>query len=412
MADPTFSRRYRAAATHDGRFDGLFVTAWPMSETFCRPGCSSRTPRPSRVTFYRTSAAALAARMRPCPRCRPDMTPPAAELFSGDDLGQRAVRMITDGAIDRLGVSGVAKQLRITPRHLLRAVQTIADCGPLDYARAVRVRAARILLGATMLPIREVAAASGFATVRQFNATILELSGATPSAVRYGPRSNTHRSNTRREAQPGLLVARFVLPGGPTLPIEVFEGLADQAVPEVEAGGDHWFARTVRLPHAPGHMRLDRDSTGKILARLAVADVRDFIPLLARTEAFIAAAGQIDAFDGVTGDGHTGGGPVSILGAIDSAEFLFRRAVAQELPEANTRTVLGGLAAALGEASAWGTVFPSMTAIAAQGAEVLRGPKSGIDAVLRVATAIAKGDIDIPGGWTAAELIRRHASLL
>ena len=38
---------------------------------FCRPGCSSRLPKPENVIFFSTAEGALKAGFRPCKRCSP-----------------------------------------------------------------------------------------------------------------------------------------------------------------------------------------------------------------------------------------------------------------------------------------------------------------------------------------------------
>lgn len=394
MADPVFSERYQHAAAHDGRYDGHYVTGWRMSENFCRPGCASRTPRPSRVVFYRTAAAAHAAGLLPCPRCRPDMTPPAPELTTGDSVAVRALRLIADGEIDRRGVSGVAKKVGVTPRHLLRAVELHADCGPLDIARAGRARLARLLLTSTALPMRDVAVAAGFTSVRQFNSTVLDLYRVTPGVIRFGPR---RAASVPRE--PGPLVVRCVLPALRPIPADVFADLADGAVPEVEEGADHWFARTVRLPHGAGHARIDVDGSGRLLARLTVADLRDFTPLMHRV-------GQLVVGWGAAAD------TVQAPGATDQTEALIRAVLRRHAATPVARTMLGGMVAALGEVTPWGRLFPTARAIAESGSAILRGPRERVDAVLRVAGALASGRIDVDAGWSWQALLDRHAVAL
>jgi AraC family transcriptional regulator of adaptative response / DNA-3-methyladenine glycosylase II len=391
MADPEFSERYQRASAHDSHFDGHFVTGWPMSETFCRPGCSSRTPRPSRVAFYRTAAAAHAAGLLPCPRCRPDMTPLSSELTTGDSVAARGLRLIADGEIDRRGVGGVAKKVGVTPRHLLREVEAAADCGPLDVARAGRARLARLLLTATAIPMRDVAVAAGFTSVRQFNATIADLYRVTPGTIRFGPRRATSAAR-----EPGPLVVRCVLPALRPIPASTFAAFTEEAVPEVEEGAGHWFARTVRLPHGAGHARIDLDGSGRMLARLTVADARDFAPLWHRIEQlFVRSDAAANA--------------VQAPGATDQPEALIRAVVRRHAPTPVARTMLGGMVGALGEVTPWGRLFPTARAIAEGGAAVLRGPAERVDAVLRAAKAIASGEIDVNGGWSWESLLHRHA---
>lgn len=392
MADPLFAERYRRASAHAERFDGQFVTGWPMSENFCRPGCSQRTPRPSRVVFYRTAAAAHAAGLRPCPRCRPDMTPSSPELTAGDTVAARALRMVADGEVDRRGVAGVAKNLGVSARHVLRAVEAVADCGPLDVARAGRVRLARLLLTATSIPMRDVAMAAGFATVRQFNSTILAMYGSTPGTIRFGRR---HAATAKRE--PGPLVVRCVLTTSRPVGTEVFVALAQRLIPEVEEGTEHWYARTVRLPHGAGHVRVDLDGSGRLLAKLTCADLHDFAPLINRVETIFSL--PVDSTR-----------PIS--GATDTSEALIRAQVERHASPNSSRTVLGGMVGALGEVTPWGLLFPTAGAIADQGRTVLRGPAPRVDAVVRTAENIARGTIDVDGGWSMQALMARYPAVL
>lgn len=386
MRDPLFAHRYQRDSVHDARLDGCFVTGHPMSETFCRPGCSMRTPRPSRVVFYPTSAAAHAHGLAPCPRCRPDSTCAPPELARSDALGARAWRLILDGQIDRTGVGGLAKALGVTTRHVLRAVESVAGCGPLDVARAERAHLARVLLTATTLPMGAVATAAGFATVRQFNATIARFYRVTPTALRFGGRRRTGVADQTRP-----LVLRCSLPvRRPFDAAAVFGELARTAIPEVEGGGDHWYARTLRLPHGAGHARVDSDGRGGLLARLSVMDLRDLAPLRNRIRRLL----DLDAE------------PASrALGAADVPEMIIRCIVEQDLAEASARTVLGGLANGLGDATPWGLQFPSPEAIAAQGRSVLRGSTTMVDTVVAVARAMAEGRLDVHLGWGHEQLV-------
>ena len=298
MSDPLFAERYMRAAAHDRRFDGYFVTGIRMSEIFCRPGCATRAPRPTQVTFYPTAAAAHAAGLTPCPRCRPDMTCAAPDIARGDTLAARALRLIADGEIDRTGVDGLARRLSVTTRQVLRAVETWAGCGPLSVARSARAHLARLLLTATTIPISEVATAAGFTSVRQFNSTILQFYGTTPGAIRGGVRGGVRggfsagtgrlvgdpvgypvgdpvgagirggasvganavvRHRTIATNGTGPLVLRCSLPvRQPFDAAGIFAFLTAYAITNVEEGGERWYARTVRLPHGAGHFRVDR----------------------------------------------------------------------------------------------------------------------------------------------------------
>ncbi|MDF9279665.1 Ada metal-binding domain-containing protein, partial [Arthrobacter sp. EH-1B-1] len=115
-----FWQQYRAIESRDTRFDGQFVTAVATTKIYCRPSCPARTPKPANVSFYPTSAAAHEAGYRACKRCLPEAVPgtPAWNLRS--DVAARAMRLISDGEIDRVGVPGLALRLGYSTRQLGR----------------------------------------------------------------------------------------------------------------------------------------------------------------------------------------------------------------------------------------------------------------------------------------------------
>lgn len=62
---------YRAVATRDASFDGIFFMGVRTTGVVCRPGCPARTPARPNVEFFRTLQEALLAGYRACLRCRP-----------------------------------------------------------------------------------------------------------------------------------------------------------------------------------------------------------------------------------------------------------------------------------------------------------------------------------------------------
>lgn len=187
-----FDRRYRAVASRDARFDGRFVTAVSTTGIYCRPSCPAQTPKRENVRFYPCAAAAVAAGFRACKRCRPEAAPGSREWDVRGDLAARALRAIAAGALDggssdNSGVPALACSLHVSERHLHRVLVAEVGVGPLALARTRRAQTARLLLDATALPISEVAFAAGFASLRQFNDTMLEHFGVPPRELRRRP---------------------------------------------------------------------------------------------------------------------------------------------------------------------------------------------------------------------------------
>src|SRR5215510_14321516 len=97
---------------------------------------------------------------------------------------RRALRLIRDGALDRGGIDDLAERLGIGARHLDRLFRRHIGASPLQVARTMRVQRAKRLLDRTRLPMSDVAARAGFASLRRFNAVFAEIYGRTPSEIR------------------------------------------------------------------------------------------------------------------------------------------------------------------------------------------------------------------------------------
>src|ERR1700749_5315139 len=196
MGIPDAATCYRAVRARDARFDGWFFTAVRTTGIYCRPSCPAVTPKRGNVRFYPTSAAAQRAGFRACKRCRPDTSPGSPEWNIRDDLVARAMRLIADGTVDREGVAGLAAHLGYTTRQLQRLLQAETGAGPLALARAQRAQTARVLIETTDLPFGDVAFASGFSSIRQFNDTLRLGCDCTPTQWRKRAAARLGRAAT------------------------------------------------------------------------------------------------------------------------------------------------------------------------------------------------------------------------
>ncbi|MBJ6640975.1 helix-turn-helix domain-containing protein [Streptomyces sp. DHE7-1] len=284
---------YEAVRSRDGRFDGAFFFAVETTGIYCRPSCPAVTPKRSNVRFFRTAAAAQGSGFRACRRCRPDAVPGSAEWNVRADVVGRAMRLIGDGVVDREGVAGLAARLGYSARQVQRQLTTELGAGPVALARAQRAHTARTLLRTTDLPITEIAFASGFASVRQFNDTIRQVYDATPSGVRAA----APRGRGARRATPGAGIPLRLAHRGPYQSRAVFDQLAQEAVPGVEevtgAPGGRTYRRTLRLPHGTGIVAVEERARGPragggthpggwLEARLHLTDPRDLTTAVQR----------------------------------------------------------------------------------------------------------------------------------
>jgi AraC family transcriptional regulator of adaptative response / DNA-3-methyladenine glycosylase II len=159
-------RGYRAVASRDTRFDGQFILAVRTTGIYCRPSCPATTPKRRNVEFYTTAAAAQMAGYRACRRCLPDAVPGSPEWNLRADLAGRAMRLISDGVVEREGVTGLANRLGYSERHVTRMLTAELGASPLALARAHRAHSARMLIETTTLSFADIAFAAGFASIR------------------------------------------------------------------------------------------------------------------------------------------------------------------------------------------------------------------------------------------------------
>jgi AraC family transcriptional regulator of adaptative response / DNA-3-methyladenine glycosylase II len=282
--------RYEAVRSRDARFDGAFFFAVETTGIYCRPSCPAVTPKRRNVRFFATAAAAQGSGFRACRRCRPDAVPGSADWNVRADVVGRAMRLIGDGVVDREGVAGLADRLGYSARQVQRQLTAEVGAGPVALARAQRAHTARVLLQTTGLPVTEIAFASGFASVRQFNDTIRAVYAATPSELRAAAPARDRAA--RRAATPTAGVPLRLAHRGPYQPGPVFDLLQREAVAGVEEvsgeTGHRVYRRTLRLPYGTGIVAVQErpgppgtgtnagtGSGGWLEARLHLTDLRD-----------------------------------------------------------------------------------------------------------------------------------------
>lgn len=400
---------YRASASRDARFDGQFIVAVRTTRIYCRPSCPAITPKRHNMLFFPTAAAAQQAGFRACRRCLPDSVPGSPEWNLRADLAGRAMRLITDGVVEREGVPGLARRVGYSERHLSRVLAAELGAGPLALARAHRAHSARLLIETTDLGFADIAFAAGFASVRQFNDTIRAVFATTPSGLRLAARRRS------RAAAPAAGKVTVRLPYREPYDVEgIYAFLAARAVPGVEAVADGEYARTLRLAHGTGTARV-RPAAGHLDCTLRLTDLRDLGSAVSRLrrlfdlDADPNAVGEVLGADPALAASVAATPGIRLPGSVDGAEIVTRALVGQQISVSAARTALAGLAAALGEPlstpdGSLTTLFPTPAAIAAHGAEVLSGPRRRIDTVLTVNAALAVGELDVHVGADPDEL--------
>ena len=403
--DLDFERCYRAVDSRDQRFDGWFYTAVRTTGIYCRPSCPAVTPKRANVTFLPSAAAAQRAGFRACRRCRPDAAPGSPEWDVRADVVGRAMRLIGDGVVDREGVPGLASRLGYTERHLNRMLTTELGAGPLALARAQRAQTARILIETTALGFAEIAFASGFGSVRQFNDTIQEVYARSPGELRV--------RRTAHEPEAGTISLRLAY-RAPLHTGALLEFLAARTLPGVEECDGATYRRGLNLPHGSATIALT-PADRFVSATLRLADVRDLAPAVARCRRLF----DLDA-DPVAVDGTLGADPalsaqiktdpgVRVPRAVDGFEMAVRAIVGQQVSVSGARTTLGRLLGPAVPGELRG--FPTAHAVAALPDEAFRMPAARRVSIRALAEAVADGKLDLEPGADREDAVARLLEL-
>ncbi|MBX6748573.1 MAG: DNA-3-methyladenine glycosylase 2 family protein [Micromonosporaceae bacterium] len=352
MRDLDFEQCYRAVQSRDARFDGRFVTCATSTGIYCRPSCPALTPKRSNVRFLPSAAAAQLAGFRACLRCQPDAVPGDPQWSYRADIAGRAMRLIADGVVDREGVSGLAARIGYTPRHLSRLLVAEVGAGPLALARAQRAHTARLLVETTTMGLADIAFAAGFGSVRQFNDTMRQTYGRSPSELRQARRPSPSPGPGDSGLFGGLGVIRVRLPyREPLHTAALLEFLAARTIPGVDEVVDDRYRRGLRLPHGPAVVEL-AIRPGHVDARLHLADVRDLAPAVARCRRLLdldadpIAADALLALDPALAPAVAKEPGVRVPGAVDGFEIAVRAVVGQQISVTGARSVLRRLVTA------------------------------------------------------------------
>jgi AraC family transcriptional regulator of adaptative response / DNA-3-methyladenine glycosylase II len=181
LADP---RLHHAVNARDPAFDGVFIVAITSTRIYCRPVCPSRAARPENRRFFATRTDAEVAGYRACKRCRPERSAGDTPLEAVPRLARRVVAGIARGELNGQSVKALARQLGLSDRHVRRAVDREVGESPFRIALAQRIRTATTLLESSALPVTQIAYASGFQSVRRFNAAFRAQHAMSPSEWR------------------------------------------------------------------------------------------------------------------------------------------------------------------------------------------------------------------------------------
>ncbi len=320
--------------------------------------------------FFKRAAEAERDGFRACFRCRPELAPGSSAVDAVSSLARNAAARIEAGALNDGSLEDLARDLGASARHVRRALEREMGLSPVQIAQSARLAIAKQLLQDGTTSIADVAYASGFSSVRRFNAAFRERFARSPSSIR------------RRDIGPdrGVRIALgYRAPMAWRAMLEFLEPRATPGVEHVDLDA-LVYTRTLRIQSRGGSRVGTLSASLDEKRRVVNVDVSES---LARSLMAIAAAARrafdLDAQPHAV-DAHlardatlrpfvraTPG--IRVPGGFDAFELATRAVLGQQVTVRGATTLAGRLARAFGEpiettSARLSHVFPSADRIA------------------------------------------------
>ena len=169
-------------AARSGKFDGKFLIGVRTTGIYCLPSCPTHPPKAENVTLYRSESECLAAGLRACKRCRPDL------YYRGEDenvsLFEGLAARVRKAPEDFPDAGSLARASGVSLTKLTDLFRDHAHLAPAQWLRRERVaRAAAALLSGDDKVV-DIGFGAGFESESVFHRQFLAHTRMTPGAYR------------------------------------------------------------------------------------------------------------------------------------------------------------------------------------------------------------------------------------
>jgi AraC family transcriptional regulator of adaptative response / DNA-3-methyladenine glycosylase II len=404
----------QARLSRDARFDGLFFTAVTSTRIYCRPVCPAPSPKPQNIRYYGSAAAAEGAGFRPCLRCRPELAPGNAVWQRGEHVVARALKLIDSGMLADHSLEQLAARVNIGARQLRRLFVEHLGAPPMDVHTTRRLLFAKQLLTETAMPVTQVALASGFGSLRRFNAAFAQANRIQPRELRRHPRTT---------AGDALVLRLGYRPPYDFEAILAF--LRGRSLPGVERVDEHSYMRVFGAADAPGWLRLSAwpDSDHALKLELHCPQPAQLLPVVTRLRRMFDLDADPQAIAATLGIGgvlkpllrkRPG---LRLPGGWDGFEIAVRAVLGQQVSVAAARTIATRIVHRYGETLAT-PVMPGLDRLFPTPAQLVDadlrevGVTTARTATIRgIAQALIDGRVDFRAEQSLDEFVTRWVAL-
>ena len=337
---------YQAVLTRDARFDGRFFVAVKSTGIYCRPICRVKTPMSKNCEFFSYAAAAEAAGYRPCKRCRPELAPGSSLMEISSQQARNAAWYIGQDFLSEHSLAALAAKLGITDRQMRRVFHDEFGVSPVEFSQTQRLLLAKQLLTDSAMPVTDIAYASGFKSLRRFNALLKQRYRVTPTEF---------RKQQKKEAPQNFAEFAFRLNYRHPFDWDRLLGfLSQRAIPHVEAVQDGKYLRTVHLARQSrdftGHLEVRHNADKRMLfIQLSDSLMPVCAPVLERLKRLFDLYADPAAISSVLGKLAEQRPGLRLPGSFDGFEMAVRAILGQQVSVAAACTLAGRLALRYGE---------------------------------------------------------------
>ena len=404
----------RARKTHDPRFDGRFFVGVLSTRIYCRPICPARSPKEENVRYFASAAAAAEAGLRPCLRCRPEASPGTPAWLGTSATVSRGLRLISESALEDGGVESLAERLGIGSRHLRRLFLKHLGASPIAVAQTRRLHFAKKLIDETTLPMREIALASGFGSIRRFNDTFSKTYHRAPTYLRQLARRAPAREQHEYE---------FLLRFRPPFRWDaMLEFLAPRATPGIEMVQGASYRRVISLHGHTGWMEAALNRTfDAVSVRIHFPEARWLFLIIERVRRMFDLAADPNEIaacfsrDPILAPRVRQRPGLRVPGCWDGFELAVRAILGQQVSVRGATTLAGRLVRTFGTAvdAAPGLthLFPTPERMAEANLASIGLPKARAYALQSLARAVRDGKISFAGVVNVEEFMDRFCEL-
>jgi AraC family transcriptional regulator of adaptative response / DNA-3-methyladenine glycosylase II len=308
----------------------------------------------------------------------------------------RALRLLNQSSLEEGGVEALAEHLGVGSRHLRRLFLRHLGATPRDIAQTRRLHFAKKLIDETGLPMTQIAIASGFGTVRRFNASIRDSYHRTPTQIRALARQKAVHAGNQ-------YVFKLVFRRPYSWPY-MLEFLAAHAVPGIEAVDAGRYRRTIFLNGNDGYLEISAEEPrAALLVRVQIAEPGLLFSIIERVRAMF----DLDAdwatiettlkTDSLLASRIAADPGRRVAGCFDSFELTVRAILQQRSSASKTSHLVGRIVTAFGRpyspVDGLTHIFPTPETLADAGLEAATVPKARADSIRAVARAACAGRI-------------------